>query len=279
MGLLGKFSRKKKQEPGANEPHNAIASAPAEPKQAEAQEQHAEAQEQHAVNEATGASAEPAFDPKKVTVVFVLGGPGAGKGTQCERLVRDYGFVHLSAGDLLRAEQQREGSQYGAMIADYIKEGKIVPMEVTVALLQNAIGEALAKQGATAAGHSVPDEHKDKWVDGKGRFLVDGFPRKMDQAIKFDETVCPSRFVLFLHCTEAVMLERLLERGKTSGRADDNVESIKKRFQTFVDTSMPVVEHYRQQDRVVEVDSIASVDDVYAQIKKAMDETFAKLGN
>ncbi|CDU24911.1 probable URA6-uridine-monophosphate kinase [Sporisorium scitamineum] len=220
----------------------------------------------------------PRFDSSKVTVVFVLGGPGAGKGTQCARLVQDYGFVHLSAGDLLRAEQQRPGSQYGAMIADYIKEGKIVPMEVTVALLSNAIAEALSKQGATDAGHSIPEEHKAKWSDGKGRFLVDGFPRKMDQAIKFDESVCESKFVLFLQCSEEVMLERLLERGKTSGRADDNIESIKKRFQTFVETSMPVVDYYRKQDRVVEVDSIKPVDQVYSEIKEAMDRTFAKLG-
>lgn len=244
----------------------------------------------------------PRFDSSKVTVVFVLGGPGAGKGTQCARLVQDYGFVHLSAGDLLRAEQQRPGSQYGAMIADYIKEGKIVPMEVTVALLSNAIAEALSKQGATDAGHAVPEEHKNKWTEGKGRFLVDGFPRKMDQAIKFDESVCESKFVLFLQCSEQVMLERLLERGKTSGRADDNIESIKKRFreyhrriafpfvtslltiaqpltiETFVDTSMPVVDYYRKQDRVVEVDSIKPVDQVYAEIKQAMDRTFAKLG-
>ena len=199
------------------------------------------------------------------------------------RLILESVVVHADntrwpAGDLLRAEQQREGSQYGQMIADYIKEGKIVPMEVTVALLSNAIGEALARQGVTGAGHSIAEEHKNKWTEGKGRFLVDGFPRKMDQAIKFDETVCPSRFVLFLHCTEEVMLERLLERGKTSGRTDDNDESIKKRFRTFVETSMPVVDFYRKQDRVVEVDSIAPVDEVYAQIRKAMDETFAKLG-
>ena len=213
----------------------------------------------------------PRFDSSKVTVVFVLGGPGAGKGTQCARLVEDYGFVHLSAGDLLRAEQQRPGSQYGAMIADYSKEGLIVPMEVTVALLSIAIADALEN-------HNVPEQHKEKWANGKGRFLVDGFPRKMDQAIKFDESVCPSQFVLFLHCTEEVMLSRLLERGKTSGRADDNMESIKKRFQTFVETSMPVVEYYRKQDRVVEVDSIKPADEVYAEIKEAMNKTFAKLG-
>jgi len=88
--------------------------------------------------------------------------------------------LRFLAGDLLRAEQDREGSQYGDLIKEYIKEGKIVPMEVTVKLLENAMRSAL-------------DERKESthpgWQNGKGRFLIDGFPRKMDQAIKFDETV------------------------------------------------------------------------------------------
>ena len=67
----------------------------------------------------------PRFSPSDVTVVFLLGGPGSGKGTQSSNLVRDYGFIHLSAGDLLRAEQVREGSQYGDLIKTYIREGKI----------------------------------------------------------------------------------------------------------------------------------------------------------
>ena len=85
---------------------------------------------------------------------------------------------NILAGDLLRAEQNREGSQYGAMIKQYIKDGQIVPMEVTVKLLENAMKAAL-EQGRPGEG----------WADGKGRFLVDGFPRKMDQALKFDEDV------------------------------------------------------------------------------------------
>ncbi|KAA8577263.1 hypothetical protein EYC84_007242 [Monilinia fructicola] len=69
----------------------------------------------------------PTFSPEKVTILFVLGGPGAGKGTQCANLVRDYNFTHLSAGDLLRAEQERPGSEFGDLIKDYIKNGLIVP--------------------------------------------------------------------------------------------------------------------------------------------------------
>lgn len=228
MGLFDKLKHKKEEKASASDSAPESATAPAR-----AIESTQLASSAPAAGAATEEKDTPRFDASKVTVVFVLGGPGAGKGTQCARLVQDYGFVHLSAGDLLRAEQQRPGSQYGAMIADYIKEGKIVPMEVTVALLSNAIAEALEKQGETEAGHSIPEQHKDKWSNGKGRFLVDGFPRKMDQAIKFDESVCPSQFVLFLQCSEEVMLERLLERGKTSGRADDNIESIKKRFRKY----------------------------------------------
>ncbi|GAA5904525.1 hypothetical protein JCM5296_005473 [Sporobolomyces johnsonii] len=219
----------------------------------------------------THATSAPAFDPKEVTVIFVLGGPGAGKGTQCARLVKDYNFVHLSAGDLLRAEQARPDSQYGAMIKDYIKEGKIVPMEVTIKLLENAMRDAMS---------SEQGEAKEAGKDGvkaipARRFLIDGFPRQMDQAVKFDESVCPSSLVLFLICPENILLERLLERGKTSGRDDDNVESIKKRFQTFINTSMPVVDYYRKQGKVVDIDSSKPIDDVYADIVARIEPVLA----
>ncbi|KAK3395869.1 adenylate kinase-domain-containing protein [Sordaria brevicollis] len=203
----------------------------------------------------------PAFDPSDVTVIFVLGGPGAGKGTQCARLVRDYGFTHLSAGDLLRAEQDRPGSQYGQLIRDCIKNGAIVPMEVTVALLENAMRDTLVSAGTT-----------------KGRFLIDGFPRKMDQAVKFEEVVCPAKMVLFYDCPEAEMEKRLLERGKTSGREDDNAESIRKRFRVFVETSMPVVEYFAKRGIVVKVDSTPGpekvAEETRAQLKRVFGDKF-----
>lgn len=196
----------------------------------------------------------PVFNKDDVTVLFVLGGPGAGKGTQCANLVRDYHFTHLSAGDLLRAEQQRPGSQFGSLINDYIKEGKIVPMEVTVQLLENAMTEALAKQNSK-----------------KGKFLIDGFPRQMDQALKFEQAVCEARFVLFFDCPEDAMEKRLLKRGETSGRSDDNAESIKKRFRTFVETSMPVVDYFEKQERVVKITATKGPEDVYADVKKSIE--------
>jgi UMP-CMP kinase len=195
----------------------------------------------------TSTNTTPVFDPEKVTVVYMLGGPGSGKGTQSANLVRDYGFTHLSAGDLLRAEQDREGSEYGQLIKDYIKNGEIVPMEVTVKLLENAMHAKLSS-------------------DGTGRFLVDGFPRKMDQASFFESSVCHSKCTLFLDCPEDVMRQRLLNRGKTSGRSDDNEESIMKRFKTFVETSMPVVDYFAKEGRVVRVSAVGTEHEVYEHV-------------
>ncbi|KAJ5677353.1 uncharacterized protein N7477_002986 [Penicillium maclennaniae] len=182
----------------------------------------------------------PRFSTNDVTVVFFLGGPGSGKGTQSANLVRDYAFVHLSAGDLLRAEQIREGSQYGKMIKEYITEGKIVPMEPSPA-------------------------------GTKARFLIDGFPRKLDQAVFFESTVCVSELVLFLDCPEEVMEKRLLKRGETSGRDDDNAESIRKRFRTFVETSMPVVDDFEKKGKVVKIQATGSVEHVFAQVKTGIE--------
>lgn len=98
---------------------------------------------------------EPLYSPREATVIFVLGGPGSGKGTQCAKLVKDFGFKHLSAGDLLREEQDRPGSEFGEMIKEYIKDGMIVPMEVTIQLLENAITQT-------------------KKEDDNHQFLIDG---------------------------------------------------------------------------------------------------------
>lgn len=210
----------------------------------------------------------PLWSPDKVTVIFVLGGPGAGKGTQCGKLVSDYGFKHLSAGDLLREEQDRPGSEFGEMIKTYIKEGTIVPMEVTIQLLENAMKKAME------------EENKSTFlIDGMRLCLLKshipmhwlticpGFPRKLDQAHAFERSVVPSKFTLFFDAPEDIMLERLLNRGKTSGRADDNIESIKKRFRTFVETSMPVVDEFESQKRVIKVNATRSPDEVYQDVQ------------
>ncbi|KAJ2861732.1 bifunctional uridylate/adenylate kinase [Coemansia aciculifera] len=194
------------------------------------------------------------FDKK--TVVFVLGGPGSGKGTNSEKLVDDFGFVHLSAGDLLRAEQKREVSQYGELIAHYIREGLIVPHEITIGLLRNAMMD-----------HPECD-----------RFLIDGFPRNLVQAKAFEDTVCRAQKVLYFECPEAVLLERLLNRGKTSGRTDDNIESIKKRFNTYFNDSKPVIDAYEKDGKVITVSCQGSMDDVYKNAQTQVTQLFKDIG-
>ncbi|KAF5357832.1 hypothetical protein D9756_001801 [Leucocoprinus leucothites] len=204
----------------------------------------------------------PTFDNAKVTVIFVLGGPGAGKGTQCSKLVDGYNFCHLSAGDLLRAEQNREGSQYGDLIRTNIREGKIVPSYVTLKLLEIAMAAALKER----------DGQDNGWKDGHGRFLIDGFPRKMDQAELFDDTICLSALTLFYDTTEKVLTDRLLERAKTSGREDDNLDSILKRFRTYKEETMPVIERYQSQNKVVQIDSSGTIEQVYQATVKVIEK-------
>lgn len=165
------------------------------------------------------ATSSTVFDGKKVTVIYVLGGPGAGKFplktahslvlimylrerhamqqarrnvwllpsiwldliTSFSRLTRN---GRTPAGDLLREEQNRDGAPYSELIRNCIRDGEIVPSNVTMKLIENAMTKELKKRTG------------DGWTDGKGRFLIDGFPRKMDQALGFDETVRPGLFFI-----------------------------------------------------------------------------------
>jgi len=184
---------------------------------------------------------------EKPTIVFVLGGPGAGKGTQCTNIVNHFGFTHLSAGDLLRAEMN-SGSKHGEMISNMIKEGKIVPSEVTVGLLENAMK-----------------------LSGKNNFLIDGFPRNQENNQSWEKemgTKVNFAFVLFFDCPEQVLQDRLLKRGENSGRTDDNIESIKKRFKTHQDSTMPIIEYYGKQNKCVKIDGNRSVDIVWLEVQQ-----------
>jgi len=188
-------------------------------------------------------------------VVFVLGGPGSGKGTQCQKLVERYGLVHLSAGDLLRAEQS-SGSALADMINTYIKEGQIVPAAVTVELLLKAMRES-----------------------GKFQFLIDGFPRNLEN-LEVWNTLTNSTHsvegVLFFDCPEDVMTNRILERGKSSGRVDDNLEAIHKRFRTFRDSTMPIIEHFRNLDKLRTVVADREIDAVFQDSSFCVEEFFGK---
>ncbi len=188
----------------------------------------------------------------KPSVFFILGGPGAGKGTQCANLVEEFGLIHLSAGDLLRAERN-SGSADAELINNYIKEGKIVPVEITVGLIKKAMEKNMGL--------------------GRDQFLIDGFPRNADNLagwnkIMADFAVVP--FLLLLECTEEEMTKRILKRAETAevARKDDNLETLKKRFKVFTEDTMPVVEQFRAEGKCKTVQSIGSVDSIYANIRR-----------
>ena len=222
-------------------------------------------------------SASAAMQAPTPTVYFVMGGPGSGKGTQCARLVDHFGMVHLSAGDLLRAvrafaasfhffqfftaailtrstlfltlsQEVASGSTLGTEIKAVIDQGQIVKSETTVALLRNAM-----------AGKSGP-------------FLIDGFPRSLENLEAFEAEMGPAAFMLFLEVSEDEMETRLLKRGATSGRSDDNRETIVKRFRTFVRDSMPVVERMRKADCLRMVDAGATEVEVFGRVCGAFDD-------
>lgn len=189
----------------------------------------------------------------KFQVVFVLGGPGSGKGTQCELLTKRLSgpWIHLSAGDLLRAERKRANtSDLGALIQERISSGQLVPSAVTCKLIQNAMEEC----------------YKSKNIR---KFLVDGYPRSAENKSVWEEQVQNAKveFILFLECPEEVLTGRLLERGQTSGREDDaNVDVIRKRFRTYQEETAPIVAAYDKQGKVRRVQADKPIEDVYQTI-------------
>lgn len=195
-----------------------------------------------------------------VEVVFVLGGPGVGKGTVCSLLINKkpcslYRFYHLSAGDLLREERAKECSKYRPIIDHYIKEGLIIPMQITISLLRDAMLSVVDKDSTE-----------------KVCFLIDGFPRNIEQGIEFEEVVCESKLMLFFDCDSSKIDERLKKRSIDSGRTDDNAISIAKRLVTFRKITIPVLDIYREMGKVRMVDSNPGVEVVYGDVLQFLKE-------
>jgi len=172
-------------------------------------------------------------------VVFVLGGPGAGKGTQSAFLEANFPVVHFSVGELLRAEQDKADSPHRALIQEALVAGNIVPVEISLSLLRQAMKEAAESE-----------------IGDQSIFLVDGFPRNEDNLSGWcrfmtraakdnkeeDTGIADLWGVLVYQCPEEVLEQRILERAKDSGRSDDNLESVRKRFKTFQDQTQPIID-------------------------------------
>ncbi|HMR91515.1 MAG TPA: adenylate kinase [Chitinophagaceae bacterium] len=185
--------------------------------------------------------------------LILFGPPGSGKGTQSEKIVEKYGLVHLSTGDLLRRERKLK-TPLGIEAQQFIDKGQLVPDEVVIGMISTEL---------------------DNNADAKG-FLFDGFPRTVAQAEALDQLLQENgssiATVLFMEVDEEELIKRLINRGKTSGRTDDADESIQRRRQeVYKNETLPVAEHYGSQNKVVRVDGMGEIEEVFSRLAEAIE--------
>ena len=179
--------------------------------------------------------------------IVLCGAPGSGKGTQSQFIVDKYGLDHLSTGDLLRKEIA-EKSEIGKKVEAIISHGDLVPDSIIMELIANYL-DAMPKSA-------------------KG-VIFDGFPRTVHQAEELEKLLANRGervTVIDLFVEEAELINRLLNRGKTSGRADDNLDTIKKRLEVFHTQTKPVCAYYRDLGKYNAVDGMGTMEQIFAKI-------------
>ena len=188
----------------------------------------------------------------KYKVIFIVGPPGVGKNTQCDKLVEKYKFIHFGAGDLLRAEAKKD-TEEGKLVNSLISQGKIVPVKITCSLLKKAMDES-----------------------GKNNiFLIDGYPRNQDNIDGWNEVFGENYKLItsiILGCDEEMLEKRLLQRAQHSGRSDDKVDVIKKRFKVYVEQSQPIEAKLKLMGPFIEVKADGTIDEVFQKIATQLDE-------
>ena len=181
----------------------------------------------------------------KARVVFVIGGPGSGKGTQCTKIKNEFNYNHMSTGDILRkVVEQKQGSAWQELEAD-MKEGKLIPSEKLISFVKLGI---------------VSSKNK--------KILLDGFPRNQDNINEWNKqmkSVADVVAVVYFEVPDDVMKQRLL--GRNEGRADDNEETIAKRLETFNAETKPVIDTYEKEGKLIKIDATKSVDEVFTDVK------------
>jgi len=188
--------------------------------------------------------------------IIIFGAPGSGKGTQSDLIKEKFNLLHLSTGDLLRAEITAK-TELGCIADSYISKGNLVPDEMIVEILDKAI------------------EEKEK----EGRFngiILDGFPRTVAQAESLERLIKKHKkdisTLLDLSVNEDELIARLINRGKTSGRSDDNLETIKKRLEVYHEKTKPVNDYYKRQNKYTIVDGSGDVNEIFNRICNVIDK-------
>ena len=193
--------------------------------------------------------------------LVLFGPPGAGKGTQSEKLISNYQLVHLSTGDIFRANI-KGSTELGTLAKSYMDQGKLVPDEVTIGMVEAEVA---------------------KTPEAKG-YIFDGFPRNKFQAENLDEFLeilgCSITLMLALEVEEVELRKRLLLRGKDSGRADDqNPEIIQNRINVYNNETAPVKDHYSAQGKFKGINGVGSVEDIFDALCDAISGQPAAAGS
>ncbi|GAB3771454.1 adenylate kinase [Spirosoma horti] len=197
--------------------------------------------------------------------LVLFGPPGAGKGTQSEYLIKKYNLVHLSTGDLLRS-QIAAGTELGLQAKQLMDQGLLVPDKVVIGMIESKLQENKSVAATALADQSA------------GGFIFDGFPRTVPQAQTLDELLSQHNTkitkMIALVVDSEELTRRLLLRGQTSGRPDDqNEELIRRRVKEYNDKTAPVADYYSQQGKFAAIDGIGEIDTIFKEICHQIDES------
>jgi adenylate kinase len=183
--------------------------------------------------------------------LLLLGPQGSGKGTQATRIAADYGIPHISTGDMFRSTIAA-GSELGRRVEPILAAGELVPDDLTVELIRERLARPDARRG----------------------FVLDGFPRNIEQARTLDrmleEIGRDLDAVLYFALPDEVAIERLLGRARAEGRTDDTPDVIQRRLAIYHEQTEPLAEYYRARDRLVPLHAERSIDEVYAELQDAL---------
>lgn len=186
--------------------------------------------------------------------LVLFGAPGSGKGTQSEKLIDRYGLYHISTGEVLRDHIKRQ-TELGKTADKYISQGQLIPDDLMIGIL---------------------DEVLENEAKGKPGVIFDGFPRTIPQAIALKELLekrgTELHAVVGLEVPDEELVERLINRGKMTGRADDNPETIEKRLNVYHTQTIPLRDYYLDEGKYVKIDGMGDIDGIFAQITEEIDK-------
>ena len=186
--------------------------------------------------------------------IVLFGPPGAGKGTQSEKVLKKYNLVHLSTGDLFRLHLNNE-TALGLEAKKYMNKGDLVPDEIVIGMVEDKINKSSNVIG----------------------FVFDGFPRTINQAIALDNMLekknIPIKQMIALKVDEKELIKRIQNRAKTSGREDDkSIDKINNRIQVYNQETKPVADYYKKHDKYSEVDGIGEIDEIFIKLCSKIDD-------